>query len=61
MFPIELDGARVLYYTPQDDYGAIEYPNGEVADYYHCNDTKTQSAQLRDKVGIVLTVVVICC
>ena len=35
MFPAELDNAKVLYYTPQDDYGAIYYPNGEVADYYH--------------------------
>ena len=34
MFPTELDNAKVLYYTPQDDYGAIHYPNGEVADYY---------------------------
>ena len=35
MFPAELDNAKVLYYTPYDDYGAITYPNGEVADYYH--------------------------
>lgn len=35
MFPIELDNAKVLYYTPQDNYGAIRYPNGEVVDYYH--------------------------
>ena len=35
MFPAELDNAKVLYYTPYDDYGAIKYPNGEVADYYH--------------------------
>ena len=27
MFPTELDNAKVLYYTPPDDYGAIEYPN----------------------------------
>ena len=33
MFPTELDGAKVLYYTPQGDYGRIEYPNGEIADY----------------------------
>ena len=26
---------KFLYYTPYDDYGAIKYPNGEVADYYH--------------------------
>ena len=35
MFPAELDNAKVLYYTPYDDYGAIKYPNGEVANYYH--------------------------
>ena len=34
MFPVELDGAKVLYYTPQDSYGAITYPNGEIADNY---------------------------
>ena len=34
MFPIELDGAIVLYYTLQDDYGYIIFPNGEIADYY---------------------------
>ncbi len=34
MFPAELDGAKVLYYTPQGDYGVIKYPNGEIADYY---------------------------
>jgi len=34
MFPLELNNAKVLYYTPEDDYGAIEYPNGEIADYY---------------------------
>ena len=35
MFPNELDGAKVLYYTPQDDYGLIKFTNGEIADYYH--------------------------
>ena len=35
MFPAELDNAKVLYYTQQDDYGAIRYPSGEVADYYY--------------------------
>ncbi len=35
MFPAELDNARVLYFTPKGDYGAIKYPNGEIADYYH--------------------------
>lgn len=34
MFPTEIDGAKVLYYTPQDNYGAIKYPNGEIADYF---------------------------
>ena len=34
MFPIKLDGAIVLYYTLQDDYGYIIFPNGEIADYY---------------------------
>ena len=34
MFPTEIDGAKVLYYTPQDNYGAIKYPNGETADYF---------------------------
>ena len=34
MFPIELDNAKVLYYTPEDNYGAIHYPNGEIANYY---------------------------
>ena len=33
MFPQILDNAKVLYYTPKDDYGKIYYPNGEVADY----------------------------
>ena len=35
MFPTELDGADVLYYTPRGDYGAIKHPDGNVADYYH--------------------------
>ena len=35
MFPVKLDNAIVLYYTPEDNYGAIKYPNGEIADYYH--------------------------
>ena len=30
-----MDNAKVLYYTPQDNYGAITYPGGEVADYDH--------------------------
>ena len=35
MFPIKLDGAIVLYYTLQDDYGYSVFPNGKIADYYH--------------------------
>ena len=35
MFPMKLDGAMVLYYTSQDDYGTIQYPNGEIADQYY--------------------------
>ena len=34
MFPLSLDDAKVLYYTQEDDYGAIRYPNGETADSY---------------------------
>lgn len=34
MFPIKLDGAIVLYYTLQDDYGYSIYPNGKIADHY---------------------------
>ena len=33
-FPEKLDGAKVLFYTPQGDYGKIKYPNGEIADYF---------------------------
>lgn len=36
VFPTELDGAKVLLYTPQGDYGAIAYPNGDIADHYRC-------------------------
>ena len=32
MFPKELDKAKVLYYTPKDNYGYIYYENGEIAD-----------------------------
>lgn len=31
MFPEELDGAKVLYYTPKDNYGYIYYSNGDIA------------------------------
>lgn len=34
MFPKELDGAKVLLYTPQGDYGAMKYSNGDIADDY---------------------------
>lgn len=34
MFPKELDGAKVLFYSQRDEYGAIKYPNGEIADCY---------------------------
>ena len=44
MFPIKLDGAIVLYYTSQDDYGYSIFPNGEIADHYRylaiCKNTK---------------------
>ena len=44
MFPIKLDGAIVLYYTSQDDYGYSIFPNGEIADHYRylaiCKYTK---------------------
>ena len=34
MVPIQLDGATVLYYTFQDDYGYSIFPNGKIADRY---------------------------
>ena len=34
MFPTKLDDAEVLYYTPKDYYGTLQYPNGEISDYY---------------------------
>ena len=36
VFPPELDGAEVLLYTPQGNYGSINYPNGDIADHYRC-------------------------
>lgn len=33
MFPEILDGAKVIYYTPENDYGSVYYSNGEIADY----------------------------
>lgn len=33
MFPKTLDGAKVIYYTPKDDYGEIYYSTGEIASY----------------------------
>jgi hypothetical protein len=35
MFPKEIDGAKVLYYTPKDNYGDLRYDSGEISDYYH--------------------------
>ena len=35
MFPTKLDNAKVLYYTPKDNYGVITYPDGKVTDYYN--------------------------
>ena len=34
MFPIKLDGAIVLYYTLQNDYGYSVFSNVKIADYY---------------------------
>lgn len=34
MFPKELDGADVLYFTPEDDYGVMYYDTGGVAAYF---------------------------
>lgn len=34
MFPRVLDGAEVIYYTTEDNYGAIRYPNSEIAEIY---------------------------
>jgi len=34
MFPLSLDNAKVLYYTQENDYGAIRFPNGEIADTF---------------------------
>ena len=34
VFPKELDGATVLFYTPKGNYGAMKYPNGEIAEHY---------------------------
>ena len=31
LFPKELDQAKVLFYTPKDNYGYIYYSNGEIA------------------------------
>ena len=35
MFPKMLDGAEVLFYTYQGDFGALTYPDGSIADDYH--------------------------
>lgn len=34
MFPEELDGAKVLYFTPKDDYGVMHYDTGGVAAHF---------------------------
>ncbi len=33
MFPKELDGAKVLYYTDKQDFGTVLYSDGTVADH----------------------------
>lgn len=33
MFPKILDGAEVLYYTPNNNYGEVYWDNGEIAHY----------------------------
>ena len=33
MFPLTLDGAKVLYHTAKSDYGVVRYATGEVFDY----------------------------
>jgi len=35
MFPKSLDHARVLFYTPEDDYGEVYYTTGELAEQIH--------------------------
>jgi hypothetical protein len=35
MFPKELDGAKVLFFTPRDNYGTIEFSTGGIAAYIH--------------------------
>ncbi len=32
-FPKILDNAKVLYFTPQSNYGTVYYTTGEIADY----------------------------
>lgn len=34
MFPEELDGAKVLYFTPEGNYGVMHYAAGGVAAYF---------------------------
>lgn len=34
MFPANLDGAKVLYYTQNGNYGELKLLNGEIADKY---------------------------
>ncbi len=34
MFPTSLDGAKVIYYTPKNNYGTISFPDGKTADTF---------------------------
>lgn len=34
MFPTQLDGARVLYFTPESDYGVLYYDTGGIAAHF---------------------------
>ncbi|MBO5797941.1 MAG: hypothetical protein J6R77_06310 [Clostridia bacterium] len=35
MFPVVLDGAKILYHTAEGDYGVIRYSTGEIFDSIH--------------------------
>lgn len=34
LFPDQLDGAKVIYYTPKDNFGEMYYDTGEIAAYF---------------------------
>lgn len=34
IFPDILDGAKVLFYTPKDNYGEMYYDSGEIAAFF---------------------------